>query len=415
MLFQVASSLLTERNRLFGRHSQTGKKKKKTSKLTGWTGQFFCLASSTTERIPNVSEKEVLITAGLGLKKIRLENDDDESEVMKKLMSSGAGFPQLAEAGGFELLRSEQNCRILKVIGSRWNSKELKMYVGGQAKIYIRPVQNNLSTQPMTLPPIEEDYKTMCDICSSSIPVRQMREHMQECVDLPDLSGSIVFTYPNTSPVNSQVTHSETYGTENILVTGSVPAGESSEMTGRTFPNTSPVNSEVTHSELNDIDNTLMTGSVPAVESTEMTVSGVVDSVVNFCVSHNITNPVEILKKLQKDMVTGRPLEIEDVTQCLDGATNFILVDRSRPLDTAFDELSSLTPSELRLTLEVQFYDEVCIFMPLNTASKHTCDLLIWTVRRIVKFCHGSISFQQIEAYASASKHEQCSNFHYCS
>ena len=61
---------------------------------------------------------------------------------MEKLMSGDLnedneiiGFPQLKESGGIELLRTAQNCRDLKLIGCRWNSKELKLNVGSQAKI----------------------------------------------------------------------------------------------------------------------------------------------------------------------------------------------------------------------------------------------------------------------------------------
>ena len=58
-------------------------------------------------------------------------------------------------------------------------------------------------------------------------------------------------------------------------------------------------------------------------------------------------------------MVTGRPLEIEDVSQCIEGDTNFVMVDRLNLLTTARDEIESLT--NLRPTLEIQFYNEVGI------------------------------------------------------
>ena len=58
-------------------------------------------------------------------------------------------------------------------------------------------------------------------------------------------------------------------------------------------------------------------------------------------------------------MVTGRPLEIQDVSQCIDGDTNFVMVDRLNLLTTARDEIESLT--NLRPTLEIQLYNEVGI------------------------------------------------------
>lgn len=81
--------------------------------------------------------------------------------------------------------------------------------------------------------------------------------------------------------------------------------------------------------------------------------------IVKFCQENSIVDPVEILRKIQQEMVTGRPLEIEDVSQCIEGDTNFVMVDRLNLLTTARDEIESLT--NLRPTLEIQFYNEVGI------------------------------------------------------
>ena len=81
--------------------------------------------------------------------------------------------------------------------------------------------------------------------------------------------------------------------------------------------------------------------------------------IVKFCQENSIVDPVEILRKIQQEMVTGRPLEIKDVSQCIEGDTNFVMVDRLNLLTTARDEIESLT--NLRPTLEIQFYNEVGI------------------------------------------------------
>ena len=81
--------------------------------------------------------------------------------------------------------------------------------------------------------------------------------------------------------------------------------------------------------------------------------------IVKFCQENSIVDLVEILRKIQQEMVTGRPLEIEDVSQCIEGDTNFVMVDRLNLLTTARDEIESLT--NLRPTLEIQFYNEVGI------------------------------------------------------
>ena len=112
-------------------------------------------------------------------------------------------------------------------------------------------------------------------------------------------------------------------------------------------------------STLGQPDNANVSTRTAAVLEAEpvVTVDEIVDKVVAYCLQHDISNPVEILRCLQKEIVTGKPLELTDVTQCSSGETNFILVNRDKLLDTAFDELKF--HSNYRVTLEVQFYDEV--------------------------------------------------------
>eukprot|EP00794_Sanderia_malayensis_P020873 gene20873-22924_t len=76
--------------------------------------------------------------------------------------------------------------------------------------------------------------------------------------------------------------------------------------------------------------------------------------VVNQCKQSCIENPVEILRLVQKHLVTGKALEISDVTVCPGGETNFILVDKSNILETVEEEILLLT--DHRKTLEVSFY-----------------------------------------------------------
>ena len=98
-----------------------------------WTLTFFCLADSTASKTPSAIEKQILFKAGLGLKKIKLDLQDDEQTVMGKITSetqdaigNSLGFPQLKECRGFEMLRCAANCRDLSVISCSWNAKDLR-------------------------------------------------------------------------------------------------------------------------------------------------------------------------------------------------------------------------------------------------------------------------------------------------
>ena len=79
---------------------------------------MVCLADRLAYKVPTAAEKQVLFKAGLGLKKIKFEVDDDKEAVRKRITSSEAednsteviGFPQLHNCG-FELMRCIANCR----------------------------------------------------------------------------------------------------------------------------------------------------------------------------------------------------------------------------------------------------------------------------------------------------------------
>lgn len=62
---------------------------------------------------------------------------------------------------------------------------------------------------------------------------------------------------------------------------------------------------------------------------------------------------------MQKVLVMGRPLEIEDATRLIEGQVNCIMVNRYDSLKTAFEEIKTL--GNKFLTLQVQCYDEVII------------------------------------------------------
>ena len=88
-------------------------------------------------------------------------------------------------------------------------------------------------------------------------------------------------------------------------------------------------------------------------------VNETIQAAIMYCITEDIQNPVEILRYLEKVLVTGWRLEIDDPTTTDDGRTNFILVDRDDIIETAFPEINGIV--NIRDTLEVQFFDEVCI------------------------------------------------------
>jgi hypothetical protein len=317
-----------------------------------------CLADRLAYKVPTASEKQILFKAGLGLKRIKFDVDDNEEAVVKKITASETedgsaevlGFPQLHNCGGFELMRCVANCRELVVIDGSWAVKELKANGGPQAKIYARPIQKSLSTKPLAAEKTSQVDKEFF--------VHELRKHSFVCADMFNTSeGSEgesdlgVLSTLNEMPdpsVNLEVQ------VESLSSSSSTPAP------GNDTPYTTATNI------LTSTDSTLgNSASAPIVvhpdesdlDTQEKIADHIVAELVQYCSANDISNPVEILSCYQSMFVQGRPLEIKDPSVCEEGVTNVIFIDRGNVLDTGFDEVDQI--QNLRTTLEVEFYGEV--------------------------------------------------------
>ena len=94
-------------SRLFNpRRSRTQSRNSKKRHARTWTVQFVCLVDKYQCKIPTATEKQTLQKAGLWVKKIKLQWDDDETSVHHELISDEKDeasdvkdFPQLRDAG----------------------------------------------------------------------------------------------------------------------------------------------------------------------------------------------------------------------------------------------------------------------------------------------------------------------------
>ena len=160
------------------------KKEPNKQKKRTWTAHMVCLADRLAYKAPTAAEKQLLFKAGLGLKKIKFEVDDDEEAVRKRITSSETeydsteviGFPQLRNCGGFELMHCAANCRELVVIDGSWAVKELKANGCPQAKIYLRPIQKSLTTKPLSVEKTSQ-VREKCISCNKEFLVHELRKH----------------------------------------------------------------------------------------------------------------------------------------------------------------------------------------------------------------------------------------------
>ena len=89
----LRDSVRQERSLLFqpsstggrGGSSGRGKKRKNSCPQRTWTAQFVCLSSRFAEKTPTTTEKNMLLQADLGCKKIKLLADYTEEDALNKL------------------------------------------------------------------------------------------------------------------------------------------------------------------------------------------------------------------------------------------------------------------------------------------------------------------------------------------
>ena len=362
-----------------------------------WTVNFVCLADRLAFKIPNANEKQILHAAGLGLKKIQLDMDDDEQTVLAKLCSNDlkdgetVGFPQLRNCGGFEMMVCTSNCRELSRIDSAWDAKSLKSVLGGgQSKIYLRPIQLSISTKAAREKKTKTTLKEKCKMCNEEILFSELRAHFLWCnkdildCELEDrtldrwLTTEDPITADNTSTSTTVVAESLS-STDQVDTTFCTQANnvvlqaltDQIDLTVSTQVNDSV--DAVLHQSSNLIDQTEVIVGVevnqldapPDVTDIDAnTPPALIDidekiaETVKHCRENGFSdNAVEILRSLQTRLVVGRDLEITSPDQCPEGATNLVMIDRQNILKTAFEEITSL--ENKHITLEVQFYNEV--------------------------------------------------------
>ena len=278
--------------------------------------------------------------AGLGVKKIKLLLDDDASAVYEKLVSSEKddvgdvkGFPQLREARGFEMLHCLPNCRDVPPLKCSWAAKEIRSNLGGQSKIYLRPIQKDLSTKSL-LPQNSCEVKEKCMACNKEFPMSELRTHS---------------FYMCTVGFNSGSDSEGDNGITGCIVEGTANADSGSDSSVNPGMSQAPQQIQEANSVIEVSDS-----PVPVLEKTQDNIDTAVGKVVTFCRTNNVHNPMEVLRCMQQVIVTGRKLELESDSEILEGETNYINVDRMNLLETALEGIGAL--ENLRLTLEVGFF-----------------------------------------------------------
>ena len=248
----------------------------------------------------------MLQKAGLEIKKIKFEIDSDEKAVLDMITSSEInsktgqtiGFSKLKECEGFELMTCVANCRHLNTLHCVWSVKSLKANIGGQSRIYVRPIQKDLSTTPLSEDtPCE--IKDKCIVCGQDVLVQNLRTHVYVCSEAAIIGRD--------SEGEEELTNSYQVNPLNHL-----PAEESSSSGNQEASPVTDTNQTVLISETQDRN---------MQNDEEESIETLVSNIATYCRSQQVTDPVEILRYYQSIFVLGRDLDITNPNETCEGVT----------------------------------------------------------------------------------------------
>lgn len=279
------------------------------------------------------------------------------------------------------MMHCSPNCRDHTVLQCSWNARDLRANLGGgQGKIYLRPIQKSLSTQPL-LHQSQSEVKERCHMCNKDILVRKLRDHLWSCTEGLDSDDDTVDQNPDAivptlsgnsnteTTVSSSLSQSPSVGSLSTLATSATPIVSHSVSSSFAATPTLRIGPAMEGFSISDLTGSPAEANInnnqPSFTNSEQSIDEIVCDTISYCQEHDAVNPVEILRCFQQKMVTGRALEIQRVDEVSGGETNFIMVDRHNLIETAFDEI--MFHHDYRKTLQVQFYGEV------SSSTVHVC------------------------------------------
>ena len=113
-----------------------------------WTHDSCCLLFIDQKKTPSSTQLQQLNKVGLGKTKIVFPDKIAKHHEFCHILENS--FPQLKEAGGYNLYRAKaggQNRDIFMLNCTWYNIPDIRKEVTGSACIHIKPLQNNVNLQ----------------------------------------------------------------------------------------------------------------------------------------------------------------------------------------------------------------------------------------------------------------------------
>ena len=310
--------------------------------------EFALLNSKEEDTEDDFLMKEMIVERGM----VTLGEQDGEAQVREKIASSLKEKYNIIGPNDFEFVKvTQKKISVLHLSKQTEYNYDVVKKLVGQGLLYIRMkvgfefVLNENHTS-------DSDSELVQGGALETITIPSTANRTSGIVQ--DTSNGTSGNVPGTSNGNSGIVPSTFNGTSGFISGTSSGTSDivpqASNGNSHIFPQSVPDNPGIS----SIYTNTVQQEEEQKIESPHDFFCRVVNEF-----PPDIMEPTEMLRYLQKKIISGRPLEVTNSSQVLEGETNFITVDRHNILETTFEELKHVT--DPRVTFEVQFYGEQAV------------------------------------------------------
>ena len=123
-----------------------------------------------------------------------------------------------------------------------------------------------------------------------------------------------------------------------------------------TFDSTCSATDAATENQIPDFEGNQHVENQDLLEGADVSPASKTDQLIEEIYKQGMSDPVEILRFLQKELLQGRDLDVTSEYELMEGVTNYICIDRHDIVKTTFTELASI--ENFYITFEVDFMGE---------------------------------------------------------
>ena len=279
--------------------------------------EFALLTSEEDDTEDHFLKKEMVVEWGM----VTLGEQDGEAQVREKIVSSLKEKYNIIASNDFEFVKvTQKKISVLHLSKQTEYNYDVVKKLVGQGLLYIRMKVGFEFV-------LNENHTSDSDS-------ELVQGGALETITIPSTANSTSGIVQDTSNGTSGHVHATSNENSGIVASTSIRSSGfipgTSSGTSDIVPHTSNGNSDiVTHSVADDpgipsiYANTVQQEEEQKIESPHDFFCRVVNDF-----PPDIMEPTEMLRYLQKKIISGRPLEVTNSSQVLEGETNFITVDR---------------------------------------------------------------------------------------